>query len=168
MTRPQKPIREKRHRLPRECYRGEVTVALTACIEDDQPLFLDPEVVNVFLQHLKAATEKHCCTVLVYCFMPEHVHLILRGMAPQADVWRAMVDYKQQTGFWLARQRPTIICQKDFYDHIIRADEDLGAQIRYVLNNPVRRGLVSHWSEYPFTGAIGIDLKAVLEDTTTL
>ena len=51
---------------------------------------------------------------------------------------------------------------QDFYDHIIRADEDLGAQIRYVADNPVRRGLVKSWQEYPFTGALGIDLATVM------
>jgi hypothetical protein len=94
--------------------------------------------------------------------------LILQGQHDSADTWQAMVDFKQQTGFWFGRNRPEDAWQKDFYDHIIRADEDLGAQIRYIAHNPVRWGLVPRWPDYPFTGAIGIDLKVVLADASTL
>ena len=45
--------------------------------------------------------------------------------------------------------------QKDFYDHHIRANEDYGAQVRYVLRNPVRRGLVAHWEHWPHRGVLG-------------
>lgn len=53
--------------------------------------------------------------------------------------------------------------QKDFYDRIIRSDRELAEQLRYLADNPVRKGLVSHWSQYPFTGAIGIDLHNVMD-----
>lgn len=76
-----------------------------------------------------------------------------------------MVDYKQLSGFWLGRNRPDVAWEKDFYDHIIRADEDLGA---HVADNPVRRQLAMHWRGYPFTGAVGVDLDIVMADTATL
>jgi len=161
-------IREKPHRLPRECYRGEVTVAITACVEGGHPLFTDAQVVGLFADRLHTAVQKHQCTAFIYCFMPEHQHLIVHGTSPRADTWRAMVDYKQLTGFWLGCHRRDVKWQKDFYDHIIRADEDLGAQIRYVADNPVRRRLVKHWREYPFTGAAGLDLDVVMKDSSTL
>jgi REP element-mobilizing transposase RayT len=161
-------IQEKRHRLPRQYYQGEVTVAFTACLEGGEQRFTDAQIVTPFIERLQTAVGKHQCIVYIYCFMPEHQHLIVRGTSAQADTWRAMVDYKQLTGFWLERQSSSIQWQKDFYDHIIRADEDLGAQIRYVAENPVRRGLVKTWHEYPFTGAIGIDLATVMADTASL
>jgi len=52
--------------------------------------------------------------------------------------------------------------QKDFYDHVLRKNEDMVAQIKYILDNPVRRGLVSSWDEYPFSGSIGCNLEDVL------
>jgi putative transposase len=161
-------IREKKHRLPRECYLGRVIVSLTACVEGRHTSFLDAGVVSCFRSTLGTAAEKHRCLVAVYCFMPDHLHLILQGQDDSADTWRAMVDFKQQTGFWFGRNRPQDVWQKDFYDHIIRADEDLGAQIRYIADNPVRRGLVKLWSDYAFTGSIGIELEEVLVDASTL
>ena len=160
-------VRERKHRLPLEHYRGEVTVAFTSCVRGNAALFVSSEIVRAFAQYL-ATADKHQCDVLVYCFMPDHAHLILRGRNPQSDVWRAMVAFKQQTGFWLGHHTPASAWQKDFYDHIIRADEDLGAQIRYFANNPVRKGLVRHWHEYPYIDAIGFDLASIMADASTL
>ena len=156
-------VRERTHRLPRDCYRGEVAVAFTACVAERRPLFQDAITIHAFVELLRASAQKHGCLVMVYCFMPDHVHLILSGTGPGSDAWRAMVDFKQQTGYWLRRQTRETSWQKDFYDHIVRRDEDMAAQARYVAENPVRRGFVAHWRDYPFTGAIGVDLDAVLE-----
>jgi hypothetical protein len=100
--------------------------------------------------------------------MPDHAHVILQGQDDSADAWQTMVDFKQLTGFWLGRNRSQDAWQKNFYDHIIRINEDLGAQIRYIANNPVRWELVKIWSDYPFTGAIGLDLLEVMIDASTL
>jgi putative transposase len=159
---------EQHHRLPRESYRGQVTVAFTGCVAGQTPLFVAGDVVAVFVSLLKAAAEKHACGVSIYCFMPDHVHLLLSGQHEFSDAWSALTLFKQRTGFWLGRHCPGIRWQKDFYDHIIRRTEDLGAQVRYIAGNPVRRGLVKDWREYPFTGAIGVDLNALISSTITL
>ena len=58
----------------------------------------------------------------------------------------------------------TICLKKDFYDHVIRKSEDIVVQVRYILDNPVRKGLVSSWEEYPFKGSIGCKLEDVLNN----
>ena len=52
--------------------------------------------------------------------------------------------------------------QKDFYDHIIRTNEDIVAQVKYILDNPVRKGVVLSWERYPFKGSIGCELEDIL------
>jgi len=44
--------------------------------------------------------------------------------------------------------------QKGFFDHIVRARDSYSAKWQYVRDNPVRAGLVSEWSEWPFIGEI--------------
>ncbi len=44
--------------------------------------------------------------------------------------------------------------QRGFYDRIARSDEDLVAACEYVLNNPVRAGLVAEAGEWPYCGEI--------------
>jgi putative transposase len=102
------PTREKLHRLPRESYRGDATVAFTACVADAHPLFTDAGVVEVFVALLRSTAEHHGCVVVIYCFMPEHLHVMLHGWQESADTWQAMVEFKQRSGFWLKQHRPGV------------------------------------------------------------
>ena len=156
-------MRAKPHRLPRECYRGHVVVAITACIQDRTPLFTDAAAVRACVDALGLAATTFDCTVPIYCFMPDHLHLLLRGTSVPADAWAAMASFKQRSGFWIAATRPALRWQKDYWDHVVRRNEDVRALIRYIADNPVRRGLAATWDEYPFTGAIGHDVHEVVE-----
>ena len=102
------PTREKLHRLPRESYRGDATVAFTACVADAHPLFTDAGVVEVFVALLRSTAERHGCVVVIYCFMPEHLHVMLHGWQESADTWQTMVEFKQRSSFWLKQHRPGV------------------------------------------------------------
>ncbi len=41
--------------------------------------------------------------------------------------------------------------QAESYDHIVRDEVEWERIVRYVLNNPVKAGLVSEWWEWPYT-----------------
>jgi len=158
-----KTIREKHHRLPRDEYRGSISAGFTFCLEDPRPFFITASVVDVFISHLRRASST-CGVNCVYCFMPEHVHTVAMGRADDSDALRSMELFKQYSGWWLKINRPEVGWQKGFYDRIVRSDKKLAAFVRYTVNNPVRRGLVSDWRDYPFTGAIGLDLEELLLD----
>lgn len=144
----------------------KISVAFTLCIKDNVRLFINPEIIPVFTDVLASVTAKSDCIVPVYCFMPDHQHIIITGTSDDSNIWKTMVNYKQKTGFWMARNRPNIKWQKDFYDHVMRKHEDIVAQVKYVLNNPVRKGFVSTWEEYPFKGSIGCSLEDILNAIT--
>ena len=155
-------IQEKKHRLPKEYYKGHVSVAFTLCLKGNNRIFFNNNIVTVFTDILNSVVSKANCIVPVYCFMPDHQHLIITGTSGDADVWKTMVSYKQKTGFWMSENEPGVRWQKDFYDHVIRTHEDIAAQVRYILDNPVRKGLVSSWEDYPFKGSVGCKLDDVL------
>jgi putative transposase len=94
--------------------------------------------------------------------MPDHQHIIVTGTEEKSDVLKSIVRYKQKTGYWLSKNIPEAQWQKGFYDHIIRKHEDLSTQVRYILDNPVRKELVASWRDYPFTGSFGCKLDDVL------
>jgi REP element-mobilizing transposase RayT len=164
-------IKEKRHRLLKEFYKGEISVAFTLCIKNDVASDMNvasgfslsnPKIVNTFTEILGSIINKESCIIPVYCFMPDHQHLIITGTRGESDIWKVIVSYKQKTGFWMSKNIPEIRWQKDFYDHVIRAHENLATQVRYILDNPVRKGLVSSWEDYPFKGSIGCELEDIL------
>jgi REP element-mobilizing transposase RayT len=87
--------------------------------------------------------------------MPNHIHLIVSGKDAESDLLAMVSIFKQKTAFRVRQAGVAFAWQKDFYDHIIRATEDYGAQVRYLLRNPVRRGLVERWEEWPYKGVLG-------------
>jgi putative transposase len=44
----------------------------------------------------------------------------------------------------------TPVWQKGYHDHALRDDDDYQFRIRYLINNPVRAGLVQRAQDYPF------------------
>ncbi len=47
--------------------------------------------------------------------------------------------------------RKGALWQDESYDHVIRDNEEYIRIINYVLENPVKAGLVSKWDEWPWT-----------------
>jgi putative transposase len=149
------PIREKHHRLPSESYRGNVIVAFTINTANRIPYFDHLPCVTMAAAALAESFEKHGGRVGVYVFMPDHLHLMVSGQDQQSDLLAMIKDFKQKTTFRLRKGRHAFGWQKDFYDHIVRKNEDYGAQVRYLLRNPVRRGLCEHWQDWPHKGVLG-------------
>lgn len=155
-------VREKRHRLPLHCYRGQVIATFTLCVENREPLFTGNAVVDRFREILKEVKDRYSCKNWVYIFMPDHIHLVNEGISEESDLWKMMNLFKQKAGFWLSKNREGAKWQKDFYDHIHRKEDDLKKHIMYILNNPVRKGLVSDWREYLFKGSLDFNLEGII------
>ena len=60
-----------------------------------------------------------------------------------------------------------VIWQRSFWDHFLRAEEQLEEVVSYGLNNPVRRGLVEDWQDYPFAGSLALDLRGARREGTS-
>ena len=85
--------------------------------------------------------------------MPEHLHLLLRLGDAGLSLGSIIGSLKGFTArqSWELGYRGTL-WQARFHDHVLRKSED-GAQIaEYILQNPVRRGLVDDVSAYPYSG----------------
>jgi putative transposase len=162
-----KSVRARPHRLAPFVYQGQVSVSFTACLENRPAFFVHPDVVSVFSGCLQEACAKQLLRA-VYCFMPDHVHVMTMGFEETSDGLRGMNFFKQRSGYCLKKHCADVRWQRSFYDEILRTDRSLAASIRYLVQNPVRRGLVTDWSEYPFTGAIGLNLQDLLSDISTV
>lgn len=94
--------------------------------------------------------------------MPDHAHLLLGG-EDGSDLIRMIKQFKQLTGYRFKKGTGKNLWQKSYYDHILRKEEDVTKVVRYILENPVRKGLVKHPEEYPFSGSLefGKDIFAM-------
>ena len=113
--------------------------------------FSDSRVVQAVLECLSLSCARYGFTLHAYCFMPDHLHLLVCGEdgSPLPDFVR---HFKQLSGYRYKREHGAQLWQISYYDHVLRRDEDLLALARYIWDNPVRAGLVQDRSEYPFSG----------------
>ena len=146
-------IREKKHRLAKKLYSGYAAVSYTKCIKNRKNFFITNDVFDIFESVLLELLMQYQCEAHIYLFMPDHVHFLIQGKSGKADSLQVMYKFAQKTGFWLARNCSHIKWQKDFYDHILRNDDDLKKVIEYILLNPVRKKIVTDWKNYPFKGS---------------
>ena len=150
-------------RLAPDAYADTHTVfSITTCTKGRRPVFADHAAARVTTNVLERHAAKTGVRLFAWCVMPDHVHLVIAPSATcdvvtfvgqfknlaQRDCWRLGVV----GAFWQPR----------FWDHALRSNEDLSCVIRYVLDNPVRRGIVGVYSDYPHSGvAVGIRVGLV-------
>ena len=104
------------------------------------------------------------CRIPIYCFMPDHLHVISMGMTQQADGKRAMDFFKSKSGLYLETSRADYRWQTDYHDRIIRRSEEWRKKVFYIFQNPVRAGIVEDPWTYSLTGSIGYDLEELIHD----
>jgi REP element-mobilizing transposase RayT len=92
--------------------------------------------------------------------MPDHVHMILIPLIDEKEkrTWAMpeILDAVNGASAHLINKRLSRsgpVWQQESFDHVLRSSESLDAKIRYVLDNPLRRGLVPttagyHWLWY--------------------
>jgi putative transposase len=151
----------KRIRLDLELYaRPDSVCSITVAVKDRLRVFESKSIAEAAIEVLRERAETHGVTVYAYCYMPDHVHLLL-SPSESIDIvtfvgqfknlaQRAAWQHGVQGSFW----------QKRFWDHFLRQEEDLETVAEYIFMNPLRAGLVSEWEEYPYSGSLVLDVRA--------
>jgi putative transposase len=92
--------------------------------------------------------------LIAFCIMPNHVHLVFMPLEKSESAFYSLTEILQSLKRHTARQSNLILdrsgtfWQDESYDHIIRDQAELERIIKYVLNNPVKAGLVDDWTEW--------------------
>ncbi|MGI8824501.1 MAG: REP-associated tyrosine transposase [Chloroflexota bacterium] len=143
------------HRLPGFDY-GDPDHAyfVTARARQGSP-FTDHRLAGEVVASLNWLRARRGLTLYAYCLMPDHLHLLLRvgdRLYPLAEIMRAFKSFTTHQSWKLGRRGA--LWQARFYDHIVRKSEDGLRIAAYILDNPVRKGLVAEaesyaWSERP-------------------
>lgn len=114
-----------------------------------QPLFLQCGLAEAAALEIDRCQQEDRIASLAWVIMPEHVHWLLE--LKQGSLSRCLQAFKSRLARAAntAMSRSGSVWQPGFYDHRVREDEDLLVQARYLVDNPVRRGLVSRIEDYP-------------------
>lgn len=89
-----------------------------------------------------------------YCLMPDHGHLLIVGYDRRCQQRKAVRWLRKA---WNELLPDGFELQHQPYDHVLREEDRrrgaFSGVAYYILNNPVRAGLVEEWRCWPYSGA---------------
>ena len=130
-----------------------VGIRLTFCTYRRASLLVDPGLVEILTIQILRAGDLACFAVPAYCFMPDHVHLLVEGRCQHSALPRFLKLAKQLSGFYGRQAIGRPLRQAGCYERLLRLDEDPRRVVAYIIFNPVRRNLVSRPDDYAFIGS---------------
>jgi REP element-mobilizing transposase RayT len=146
---------EKGHlpRLAPEWYRGRAFVHWTLTTENRATGWLTP----AFHQHwqfiLLHTCHRYSLACAAYILMPDHTHTLWLGLDDSGSDQRVAIE------FFRKQVRPALSpadWQRQPHDHVLdeaeRKHGSFQTVAHYILENPVRAGLVVRWRDYPYVG----------------
>ena len=141
-------------RLPREYYEGDSVVHWTLSVFDRATGWLTPNFHARFRELMFHAAAREALLCPAYCMMPDHIHLLWMGLRLESDQVNAMAFLRTYLEPALAVAK----FQPQPHDRVLRAEQRrrnaFADTCRYVLENPVRAGLVQRIWDWEFNGAI--------------
>jgi len=144
-------------------YVGPYRYSLRFSTDSRQRRFTTADVVELVLSHFLQQSEETHFAVVVYCFMPDHVHLLIEGTNDDSDCKQFIKRAKQFSGFYFAKQFSGTLWQRYGYERVLRDDESTFVVANYILSNPVRAGLVQDIRDYAFVGSSAYSLDELLQ-----
>jgi putative transposase len=118
---------------------------------------LDESRLGLLLQALEQVRQNYSLRVYGYVGMPEHVHLLVSE--PQA-AGRSLATAIQALKLSVVRRarhadgsRVERLWQRRYYDHNVRNYQSFVGKLRYIHNNPVKRGLVQRAEDWRWSSA---------------
>ena len=132
----------KNIRLPRESYEIPSQIfSITICTQNRRSLFQNKMLGRLILSSLETGYFEKQVERYAYCLMLDHLHLLL---SPKESNLVDLVNRWKSFSANLLRRNGLIgpCWQRGFYDHALRKEEDIQNTAEYIVNNPVRSGLV--------------------------
>ena len=131
-------------------FRGQATIVfLTVCTERRSRWLADPVVERDLIESWQTGT---AWIVGRYVLMPDHLHLICSPTEGSVELEAWVTFWKRQ--FRRIHANPVRRFQAGGFHHRLRQEESYNQRWDYVLENPVRAGLVKSAGEWPFAGVL--------------
>ncbi|MBM3983033.1 MAG: hypothetical protein FJ304_22720 [Planctomycetes bacterium] len=142
-------------RLP-EVWLPDPIFFITACVAQREPRLANDVFHDIAVEVWRNCEQHYGWKVGQYVIMPDHIHFFASA-APTARPLSVFVGrWKEWTTKYLARRHaaPTPLWQAEFFDHVLRSSESYEEKSTYVLNNPVRAGLVQEAHDWKYQGTL--------------
>ncbi len=109
-----------------------------------------PEIARLNFDNIHFYAEKYF-EVWAFTLMSNHFHLLMTPRPGAPELWKILQNTKKFSGTQSNRLmgRTGPFWEEESYDHWLREGE-FDRIVAYILNNPVKAGIVRNWQEYPW------------------
>lgn len=126
-------------------------------------IFLEDEDYERFLRALALTKSASGCSILAFCLMTNHVHLIMRPT--DEPIGTVMKRLGVRYAGWFNRKYGRVghVFQDRYKSLPVESDQYMAALLRYVWNNPVASGLATSPEDYRWSSRrlLGTDASLV-------
>jgi len=150
------PFRRQRLRIDGFDYSDPAFVYFaTLCASRESQPFNDARLAQQVIDAINWSRAAGRWRVFCHCLMPEHLHLAISTGRSGMNLSRVIGAFKTWTTrlAWQSGVRGGL-WQRSWYDHVARQEEDLLTICEYIINNPVRCGLVEEAAAWPYSGML--------------
>jgi REP element-mobilizing transposase RayT len=112
-------------------YLGPQRYFLTFCTDRRHQAFIDREHVDLVHAQILRTSTLMAFEITAYCYMPDHLHLLVEGVEDRSDCREFISRAKQFTGFHYAQLTGRRLWQRYGYERTLRADAALVPRTSY-------------------------------------
>jgi REP element-mobilizing transposase RayT len=127
---------------------------VTLVVAGRRKVFRDERLARASVSCLVELRQRLNFRVYVYTLMHDHFHALLGLGESGKTLGEVCGAFKSLTtrAYW--RWYEGRLWQRQFYDHVVRNEDDFFETLEYIELNPVRRGLVESWKAWPYAGRV--------------
>lgn len=118
---------------------------------NQQQVFEDEADNQKFLQACKKASEKTSTSILAYCLMGNHVHILIESPSVAPSEFYRHLGANYVSWFNWKYERTGHLFQDRYKSEPVESESYLLGVINYIHNNPVKAGLVDRAHVYPWS-----------------
>jgi REP element-mobilizing transposase RayT len=147
-------------RLTNYDYSKDRPIHLTICTENKENFFDSRVSARIVIDELLTTAKDLRFRIICYCLMPDHLHVIISPGESTLPLSKFLNIFKgRSTRLFRNKENLRKIWQRSAFDHVIRTGENLKAVIEYIMNNPVRKGIVEKADEYPYSERFDVEIQ---------
>jgi putative DNA methylase len=109
-------------------------------------------VAQSVTEHIRDAEDYR---LYAWVLMPNHVHILVEPLIDPSEMMRRIKGRSARAANLLLGRTGQPFWAADSYDHWIRNPEERRKTWTYIVNNPVRAGLVARAEDYRWSSAFG-------------
>jgi len=120
-----------------------------------EPLFADFFAARLAIAEMRRVHDDGLVESKAWILMPDHLHWLF-ALTENADLKKVVQFVKGRSAHYINERfnRNGRVWDKAYHDHALRRDEDVRKVARYIVANPLRKGLVEKITDYPFWDAV--------------